>query len=305
MKRTQRKRTKRQWVAVLAVLAVFVGCSQTTYDDSENVIEAKALVNQVGNQSVVVIDARSAADYAKGHLKGAINLQPSELCQEQPVKAMLADANQVAQVLSDKGISQTDELYVYDNNGVSAARVVWSLKRYGQPTIKVINGGQKAIETSFSRDDFTVDVPERDRTDYQAQLMDNPKIIDFVTLKKIVDNPKSKVKLIDTRSQAEYDEGSIPGAIFYPHSKNYYKDGSFKSASTIYLDYHDLGFNRSDEIVLYCKSSYRATVTALLLEDAGFENVWVYDGAWLEWSTKGGSVEKKGPKTPINQTDAS
>ncbi|GKT30917.1 hypothetical protein ADUPG1_001750, partial [Aduncisulcus paluster] len=68
------------------------------------------------------------------------------------------------------------------------------------------------------------------------------------------------------------------------------------SGRTIELNYKDLGFDKDDEIILYCKSSFRAAQTAVLLEEAGYSNVKVYDGAWLEWSSQGMPSEEKTPE---------
>ena len=72
-----------------------------------------------------------------------------------------------------------------------------------------------------------------------------------------------------------------------------------------YLFYSDKGFKREDEIILYCRSSFRATQTLALLEEAGYKNVKIYDGAWLEWESKGGSTETKEEDAPITEQDGS
>ncbi len=91
----------------------------------------------------------------------------------------------------------------------------------------------------------------------------------------------------------------------YPHTKNLYSDGTFKSARDTYLDYNDLGISKTEPVILYCKSSYRATQTLLLMEEAGYENVKVYDGAWLEWSTKDMPKAEKVETTTPSSQDAS
>ena len=39
-----------------------------------------------------------------------------------------------------------------------------------------------------------------------------------------------------------------------------------------------------DSIVMFCKSSIRAANTYVALYNAGYRNIKIYDGAWLEWS---------------------
>ena len=98
-------------------------------------------------------------------------------------------------------------------------------------------------------------------------------------------------------------QGVCSFAINY--TENLYKDGAFKSKRTIELNYKDLGLNKDDEIILYCKSSFRATQTAALLMEAGFEKVKVYDGAWLEWQNQGMPKKESAPKVVPTEQDAS
>jgi len=51
-----------------------------------------------------------------------------------------------------------------------------------------------------------------------------------------------------------------------------------------------LGFNASDDVTVYCRSGMRAAHTYLVLRNAGFSRVRLYDGSWQEWSmTKDGA----------------
>ncbi|WP_105619910.1 sulfurtransferase [Vallitalea okinawensis] len=294
---------------VLLVTMVFLyGCaSSTTYKESNNVIEASALKDELSKSNVIVIDARSAEDYAVGHLDGAVHLNPSELTVSEPVKATIAPKEQVEAVLSSKGISNDSIIYVYDNSaGVYAGRVWWTLKAYGHNNIKLINGGQKAIESEMNKGNLAASAAETNlpESTYVAKDLDASYLATLDDVKAYSSNPQEGTVLLDVRSVAEYEEGTIPNAVLYPHTKNLYTDGTFKSDRTIYLDYNKLGIDKDDEIILFCKSSYRATQTALLLEEAGYTNVKVFDGAWIQWSGAGLPVQGT-TQTTITSQDAS
>ena len=197
---------------------------------------------------------------------------------------MLAPKETIETVLSAKGISNTSKIYIYDNNGgVFAGRLWWVLKVYGHETVKVINNGEKAIVNAGLN--LTLDVPSVESSTYVAKDAKSEMIATIDEVLSVVEGT-SKATIVDVRSKAEFDEGAIPTAILYPHTKNLYTDGSFKSSRDTYIDYHDLGLERDEAIILYCKTSFRATQTLLVLEEAGFTNVKVYDGAWSEWSVK-------------------
>lgn len=303
------KTKQKKYLMVLSILFValmLVSCVKTDYSGGNNIIEPSEVKNEIGKENVIIVDARSTEDYNKGHIKGAIHLEPSELSTSTPIPGMLRSKDDVEKVLSSKGISNDSILYVYDNNGgVFASRVWWTLKGYGHENIKVINNGEKGLVSENI--ELSLEEPNLSETSYSATDFQANMIIDLEEMKKITSDENSQVTIIDVRSTAEFDEGAIPKAILYPHTKNLYTDGAFKSANNIYLSYNDIGLERDDVIILYCKTSFRATQTALLLQEAGFTNVKVYDGAWEEWS-KEFPVEKENnqqEEKPVTPTDAS
>jgi thiosulfate/3-mercaptopyruvate sulfurtransferase len=272
------------FILVSILVMLLSGCTNASYEGTDNIIEADELKAVLQDAATIVIDARSAQDYEKGHLLGAINLTPDELNISEPVNAMLADQEQIEAVLSAKGISNDSNIYIYDNSGgVYASRVWWSLKIYGHENVKVLNNGQTALENGGF--EFSLEVPDLQATDYKASELNTSMIATIDEVEAVV-NGEAEGTILDVRSTAEYEEGAIPGALLYAHTNNTYSDGYFKGTKTIYLDYNDLGLEKEDSIILYCKSSFRATQTAVLLEEAGFTNVKIYDGAWLEWSMK-------------------
>lgn len=283
---------RRVVVLLLAMTMVFtfVACRGNDvpldYLDSDNVIEASQLKDLMADDKTIVIDARSEEEYNKGHLKGAINLPHSLLAVNEPVKAIIAPKEQIEAVLSAHGIDNDSNIYVYDNvNGIYASRIWWVLTVYGHENVKVINGGETAIlqEGDLELTSEATIITPSTYTAKEANLSSYVSIEDVLA---VVENDNSEICIIDVRSAAENAEGTIPGSSLYPHTLNSNEDGTFKSAWEIYLDYEDKGYEREDEIYLFCKSSVRATQTLLLLQEAGYENVKVYDGAWLEWSEK-------------------
>jgi thiosulfate/3-mercaptopyruvate sulfurtransferase len=275
----------------LTIIMTFVACKgndvPTDYLSSNNVIEASQLNDLLSDSKTIVIDARSEEDYNKGHLKGAICLPAGELTTSEPVPGLIASKEQVEKVLSEHGISNDSHVYIYDNkNGIYASRIWWVLKVYGHEHVKVIDGGDAAIVEEMGVSNLTTEATKLTPTTYSAKEADLSIYASIDDILAVIENEDSKGRIIDVRSAAEHAEGTIPGAFLYPHTNNTNEDGTFKSPWEIYLDYEDKGFERSDEIYVFCKSSVRASQTLLLLQEAGYSNVKVYDGAWFEWSVK-------------------
>ncbi len=288
---------------VLLMVISLMACNDTTFEDSMNIAEVEEVAEVYLDDNTIIIDARGEEAYNEMHLKGAVCLDPAELLVDKPVPATVAPKAKVQRVLSAKGISNDSVVYIYDDNGgVNAFRIWWTMKLYGHENVKVINGGFSKIgKIGKGADEAT----ELVKTEYVASEANQDLIIGFEALQLITEDEATTVKIIDVRSPAEYDAGNIPGSILYPHSKNLYKDGTFMSARDMYLFYLDKGFEREDDIVLYCKSSFRATQTMALLEEAGFENLRIYDGAWLEWQANGGASDSPEDKAPVTTQDGS
>jgi thiosulfate/3-mercaptopyruvate sulfurtransferase len=77
------------------------------------------------------------------------------------------------------------------------------------------------------------------------------------------------------------------------------------SSRDLGLFYKEAGLNKEDTIIVYCKSSFRATQTVALLQEAGYENLKVYDGAWLEWETKTDVIVPVEETAPVGPSDGS
>jgi thiosulfate/3-mercaptopyruvate sulfurtransferase len=291
-------------LVILLVSILLVACNDTSYDGSLNIVEASQVEEMYLEDNVIVIDARGQEEYAKGHLKNSICLSPKDLIVDKPVSFTIAPKSKVEGVLSDLGITNDSIIYIYDDNGgVSSSRVWWTLDIYGHENVFIINGGTTAILKQ--KLEITTEVKKYQKTEYIASEINMDKIVDFDYIKSITEAEDTNVKIIDARSIAEYEAGNIPSAILYPHTKNLYSDGTFMSSRDTFLFYSDKDINREDEIILYCKSSFRATQALVLLEEAGYKNVKVYDGAWLEWEANGGETNTPEADAPITSQDAS
>jgi len=281
-------------LAVLLLLAV-AACNKTEFTESIHFVEATDLAELMKDPDAVVIDARPAENYGAGHLENAINLPPALLSIQKPVANLIAPQAEVEKVLGQMGISNKSKVYIYDHNaGVNAGRVWWTLKAYGHENAWLVNHGEAGIVLAGLP--VTGIATVRSATTYTAKPLDQS-IYATIDEVKAVAEGREKGVIIDVRTKAEFAEGAIPKAILYPHTDNLYENGRFKSGHDTLLDYMDKGVKLNDNIFVYCKTSYRAAQTYMVLKEAGYKNVQVYDGAWVEWSTAG--------QTPTDPTQPS
>ncbi len=85
--------------------------------------------------------------------------------------------------------------------------------------------------------------------------------------------------LIDVRTIGEYDAGYIPGAVNIDRGVL-----EFKIAKAEVWD--DLGLyipEKTDKVILYCRTGNRSSLAAKALKELGYENAMSLQGGWEKW----------------------
>lgn len=88
----------------------------------------------------------------------------------------------------------------------------------------------------------------------------------------------SEVLLLDVRTVNEYNNGHIPGAINIPVAE---LPETLAKLS-----------DKSQQIVVYCRSGVRAGRAISFLDKQGFENLVHLEGDYLAWEEQGLPIEK-------------
>ena len=100
----------------------------------------------------------------------------------------------------------------------------------------------------------------------------------FRETKKRLDNGE-KLILVDTREDAEWARGHIPGAIHL-------------GRGIIERDIEKTIPDKGAPIVLYCGGGFRSALAADNLQKMGYPNVISMDGGWRGWTEAGFSLVK-------------
>jgi thiosulfate/3-mercaptopyruvate sulfurtransferase len=286
-------------VAMILSLAILtVGCG--TSNSGKEIIGAKQALELVKKDNVVLVGVQKPEGilYADKHVKGAVKIDLDDVVTNDPVVNMLAPKEQIEKVMSEKGISNTTTVVIYDtNNNMDAARLWWTLKVYGHENVKVVSGGMEALKKVGA--EITSEVPEIKTSKYVANDKNSDMIASIDEVKDQVTSPKTNTILLDTRSKEEYDEGTIPGSVLLEYINNDYSDGTYKPVEVIKIQYIEKDIKAKNNVIMYCKTSIRGAQTYLALYNAGYRNLKLYDGAWVEWSSKGALPIQK-PETKEN-----
>lgn len=246
-------------------------------------VEPTWLAEHLNQPNLRILDVRLADSYEEEHLPGAVWIDLSTLsCIVDGVAGMLLPPAEFAATMGELGIDHNSTVVLYDDNwGMPAARVLWSLRRYGHDQVSVLNGGWDRWQdegyptsTKLSTITATTFIPQP----ADEHLAERQWILDRI------DDPD--LVLIDTRTPNEYAQGHLPNALSWDWMSGVPLTGweTMRSEDEVRSELAGLGITPDKMIVTYCRSGARAAHTYLLLRHLGFPQVRNYDGSWLEWS---------------------
>ncbi|RXQ90399.1 sulfurtransferase [Ancylomarina salipaludis] len=270
---------------ILMVFVCFLGIQMSFGQD---IISVKDYLKIQKDPNVVLISARKPVDYAKVHIAGAVNIDHKSLYKTTP-KSTLKSSAEIAKILGEKGISNTNTIVIYDNgSGKYSGRIYWILKYLGAKDVKLLDGHMKAWR--MARKPVTKNPANRKATTFAVNL-NKAAIASIDQVKKASNNPASVI--IDVRAADEFSgvkesklpKGHIPSAINLEFKNVMNSKSQLKSKEELQALFTKAGITKEKEVILYCESSVRAGIVYLALTSAlNYPNVKVYDGALFEWT---------------------
>ena len=269
----------------------------------ELLVDPDWLGEHLGDPRVRIVDLRDREAYGEAHISGAVRLDLEDLGERRDGcdNAVLRPAD-FERLMARLGISDRDTVVAYDDHwGLPSARLIWALHHYGVRSVGVLNGGwdrwrEEGRGTTGAQSPegpaLEPEGPPLEREDgpplepadrFEAHLSpdvaaDHEWIADRVGREGIV--------FLDTRSNTEFDQGHLPGAIAWDWFNAVPAESweSSRDSEELRSELARLGVHPSDEVVVYCQSGMRAAHTYVVLRHAGFPRVRLYDGSWQEWT---------------------
>lgn len=244
------------------------------------------------NDKVVVIGALNPAK-GDSPIKGSFTFWRADYSAKEgayPHGGMRNTTEEMEALLSKIGATPESQIVVYAaNRHHDAARLYWQLGLLGHENVKYLDGGLNAwVGAGLPTGDGN---PTVKATSYDAPAENTAKL---ATIEMVEAATKSDDWLIiDTRSTAEHDgtkvasgafgPGAIPASHFLEWTNALNEDTTLKTAKELKAIYGDLV--KGKKVISYCQSGVRSAHTTMVLKEVlGAEEVYNYDGSWIQWS---------------------
>ncbi len=269
------------------------------HSDPSILVSTNWLADNLSNPDLRILDGSwhlptenrdPLAEYRADHIHGAQFFDIDGISDTtSDLPHMVPTAEQFAAQVADLGISNDDQIIVYDTQGLfSAARVWWLFRHFGLNNIAVLDGGLpkwKAEERPTSNTPITPVSGTLSATTQNHLVRDAAQVLAASeTATQIIDaRPPARFKGEAPEPRAGLRAGRIPNSqnVFFKSLLNV--DGTLKSDAELAAVFKDQGVDLAQPIITSCGSGVTAAVLSLALQKLGHENHALYDGSWSEW----------------------
>jgi len=233
-------------------------------------------------------------EYKKDHIPNAIFFDLDKNSKvDTDLPHMLTDINSWELIMNSMGISNEDEIVIYDNSDViSSCRCWYNLIYFGHDPklVHVLDGGLKKwkIENKITNNEIIPTTVSNYKAIENNKLVKNKQEIDKnITLNEFI--------VVDARSRERFEgkvpeprkglrSGSIKNSFCLPFSELINDDHTFVSKDKIKAQFRLFNLDLNQNIVFSCGSGVTASVLALaysLINDKYMPTI--YDGSWSEY----------------------
>ncbi len=277
--------TRRILYAVL--ILTILTCRTANAQNDLVLVDINWLKQHQHDDNLIIVDARTEAEYMKEHIPGAVNIPVMKTYNPVDPKDRVANLQYIKKLFRQTGIRNEQSIVVYDNNEyMDAGRVFWVFEVYGHDNVKLLNGGftlwkNKKLPVSNVATKITA-------SDY-VPMIEPKRLITRLDMRLAIEDDSKLI--IDARTHEEYIGeqskssrfGHIPHASSVPFNENFdIVDGvkMLKPVDELRKIYSN--FTSDKKVYTYCNKGKHSSLTYALLRQLGYDAAH-YDGSWYEW----------------------
>jgi thiosulfate/3-mercaptopyruvate sulfurtransferase len=232
---------------------------------------------------------RSRAAYDSGHIAGARFADYTRYTTRDETRTTeMPSLDQLRQVMQQLGITRQSRIVIY-GEPVPATRLYFTLDYMGLTNrAAVLNGGLGAWKAAGGA--VVTEAPDAAPTELPFGPWNYLMVNADLVKSRLGD---TTTVLIDARTPEEFSgarvaegarPGHIPGAVNIDWN-TLMSGGTFKPVTELQSIFGKAGVSPSDELIVYCQSGARSSVTWFVAKYLGWRPR-MYDGSWEEWGRR-------------------
>jgi len=237
------------------------------------------LKDNLSDPNIVILDTRPKTMFLYGHLSKSQSLTIDQVIQfDQYGANLVVDEKKIIDLFSSLGIDNSKTVVlVGDSMDPSAARIAWTFLYFGHEKTCLLDANIMDLQRNgfeLTKKSF---IPES--TTFTPKI--NSKIrIESDYLKENLNN----FVILDARTPQEFMGGHLPNSKLIPFTEGIAYDGRlFQNKNFLQNLFSQNQISKDSEIVCYCMHGHRASSLFLQLMIAGYQNVKLYDGSFVDW----------------------
>ena len=275
-----------------------VPISERAYARPDLLADTGWLADHLVDPRIRIVDARSAQEYAAGHIAGAVHIDGFSTFA--PDGGMLRAANgemappdEFARLAGALGIGKDTPVVVYDTPTQRMGMVAWAFLYYGHADVRILDGGlAKWLAEGRALD---TQLPGWPPVTYVARPVE---AVNCSLEEAKAAEGRDDFVFWDTRSADEFAGnvagfgsvprlGRIPGAahlewteLLDPESR------TLKPAAELRQLLESRGITPDKKVASYCNGGARGALGAFVLRVLGYERGQAYAGSFQQWSNQ-------------------
>jgi thiosulfate/3-mercaptopyruvate sulfurtransferase len=231
------------------------------------------------NPDIVILDTRPKPMFLHDHILNSQSLTIEQVIQfDQYGANLIVDEKKITDIFSSLGIDDSKTvILIGDSMDPSSARIAWTFLYFGHEKTYLLDANISDLQKNGYEFTKKLFIPKS--TTFTPTIKSEIRI-ESDHLKENLNN----FIILDARTPQEFMGGHLPNSKLIPFTEGIAYDGKlFQNKDFLQNLFSQNQISKNSEIVCYCMHGHRASSLFFQLKIAGYQNIKLYDGSFVDW----------------------